>query len=332
MAKKIKDTDYLFLSTRVRALETQMLTRDRMEQMLEAKVPEDAAAVLLDCGYGDIRPLTVTGLNQALSAEQEKIYSELSFFAPDPVLIDVFKVRYDYHNAKVLLKSEAMGVDGAALYSRSGRFAPEKLQELYHEERYSELPESFGKALAEAKSILARTANPQLADFVLDRAMFEEMLAAAKATDCPFLTGYVRLLIDSSNLKSLVRTGRMHKDADFLRQVLLPDGNVDEDRLQAAGDGEGLTALFAHSPLEQAAARGAEALSGGSLTAFERACDNAVNTYLRAAKLVSYGPEAVAAYLAAVEGEITAVRMILTGKLAGIAPETIRERLRDLYA
>ena len=73
MAKKIKDTDYLFLSTRVRALETQMLTRDRMEQMLEAKVPEDAAAVLLDCGYGDIRPLTVTGLNQALSAEQEKI-------------------------------------------------------------------------------------------------------------------------------------------------------------------------------------------------------------------------------------------------------------------
>ena len=68
------------------------------------------------------------------------------------------------------------------------------------------------------------------------------------------------------------------------------------------------------------------------MTAFERACDNAVNTYLRAAKLVSYGPEAVAAYLAAVEGEITAVRMILTGKLAGIAPETIRERLRDLYA
>ena len=76
MDKKIKDTDYLFLSTRVRALETQMLTRDRMEQMLEAKVPEDAASVLLDCGYGDIRPLTVIGLNQALSAEQEKIYSD----------------------------------------------------------------------------------------------------------------------------------------------------------------------------------------------------------------------------------------------------------------
>ena len=35
---------------------------------------------------------------------------------------------------------------------------------------------------------------------------------------------------------------------------------------------------------------------------------------------------------AAVEGEITAIRMILTGRLAGIAPQVIRERLRDMYA
>ena len=158
------------------------------------------------------------------------------------------------------------------------------------------------------------------------------MLDAAKSADCPFLEGYARLQIDSANLKSLVRTGRMHKDADFLRDALLPGGNVSEDRLLSSGDGEGLAALFAHSPLEQAATLGAEALSGGSMTAFERACDNALNAYLRSAKLVSYGPEAVIAYIAAVEGEITAVRMILTGKLTGVAPETIRERLRDLYA
>ena len=44
------------------------------------------------------------------------------------------------------------------------------------------------------------------------------------------------------------------------------------------------------------------------------------------------GEEPVIAYQAAVENEITAVRMILTGRLAGIAPGVIRERLRDLYA
>ena len=68
------------------------------------------------------------------------------------------------------------------------------------------------------------------------------------------------------------------------------------------------------------------------MTAFEKACDNALVTYLRDAKLVSYGPAVAAAYLAALEGEGTALRMILTGRLAGIEPGTIRERLRDFYA
>ena len=41
--------------------------------------------------------------------------------------------------------------------------------------------------------------------------------------------------------------------------------------------------------LEKAGALGAECMTGGSMTAFELACDNAVNTYLRGAKLISYG-------------------------------------------
>ena len=73
-------------------------------------------------------------------------------------------------------------------------------------------------------------------------------------------------------------------------------------------------------------------MKGGPLTKFELACDNAVNAYLAQAKLVGYGEEPVIAYQAAVENELTAVRMILTGRLAGITPQVIRERLRDLYA
>ena len=93
-----------------------------------------------------------------------------------------------------------------------------------------------------------------------------------------------------------------------------------------------LVAVVYQRACSYAAALGAEAVDGGSMTAFELACDNAVTAYLRTAKLVSYGPEALIAYLAAVESETTAVRMILTGRLAGIAPDTIRERLRDMYA
>ena len=51
---KIKDTDYLFLSTRIRALERNLLTRERMERMLDAQTAGDAVKVLAECGYPEV--------------------------------------------------------------------------------------------------------------------------------------------------------------------------------------------------------------------------------------------------------------------------------------
>ena len=232
-------------------------------------------------------------------------------------------------NAKAMLKAEAMDSEPLPVMSASGRVSPEAMLAAYREERLHELPAALARAIAEGREVLARTANPQLADFAMDRAYFEE-LRALSAEKGDFVRGYVSILADSTNLKSAVRTARLGKNADFLRLALVPGGRVDADRFTAAGDV--LPALFGGSALAEAASLGAAASEGGSMTAFERACDNAVMTYLRGAKLVSFGEEAVLAYLAAVENEITAVRMILTGRLAGIAPQTIRERLRDLYA
>lgn len=59
MHKKLKDTDYLGISTRVRAMENRLLTRERMERMIEARTSEEAAKVLTECGYGELsRPGT----------------------------------------------------------------------------------------------------------------------------------------------------------------------------------------------------------------------------------------------------------------------------------
>ena len=93
-----------------------------------------------------------------------------------------------------------------------------------------------------------------------------------------------------------------------------------------------LTALYGNTWLGNAAAAGAAAMSGGALTAFELLCDNALMDYIRAAKLRSFGAAHVSAYLAAMENETTAARMILTGRLAGLQPAVIRERLRETYA
>jgi len=46
---------------------------------------------------------------------------------------------------------------------------------------------------------------------------------------------------------------------------------------------------------------------------------------------VSFGDSVLVAYVAAKENEITAARIIMSGRLSGVPTESIRERLRDAY-
>ena len=327
-----KKEAYLCLSAMLRAREPRLLNNERAERMLDAPNFEEAAKLFTDCGYADMSQMSANEIEAELAAHRRAVFQELEQFCPDKELVDVFRMKYDYHNVKVIIKAEAMGLEPQRLLSASGRIEPERLLALYNEDKLIELPGTFASAVEEAKSVLARSSNPQLADFVLDKAYFTELRSAADKTGCAFLKGYAEILIDAANLKSAVRTIRMGKAAGFLEEVIIPGGGVSAESIISAGDRDGITALFAHSGLDKAAALGNETAEGGTMTAFELACDNAVNSYLKSAKLAGYGPEPVVAYIAAVEGEITAARMILTGRLSGIKPEVIRERLRDLYA
>ena len=331
--KKCVREKYLYLSALLRAREARMLNRDRAERMIDASSFDEAAKMLTDCGYKDMSGFSAKQVEAALAGHRAEIFAELARISPDPEPVEVFRMRYDYHNAKIVIKTESDGRDRSDLMSEAGRVSPETLKRSFAEEKYLSLPPVLADAMVEAKSALARSRNPQLADFILDRAYFAELVAAADKLGSGFLLGYAQTMIDAANLRSAVRTMRMKKDAEFLKTALVPGGGTDIGRVLAAfGSGDTLAAIYANTLLASAAALGAAAVKGGTMTQFELACDNAVTAYLTGARLVSYGEAPVIAYLAAVEGEVTALRMILTGLLAGLPKETIRERLRDLYA
>ena len=47
-AKKAKETDFLHISARIRAMEPRLLTAERMERMIESRDAAEAAKVLFD--------------------------------------------------------------------------------------------------------------------------------------------------------------------------------------------------------------------------------------------------------------------------------------------
>lgn len=329
----INETNYLAITAMLAARTSGMLSAERMERMIAAPTNDDAVKILEECGYGDLSGLSLNEINAALEQRLAAVFDEVENMVPEKELVQMFRLKYDYHNVKTIIKSHGAETDGSALLSRRGSVDVGALEEAFRTGEYAMIPTPLAEAMQDASSTLSRTSNPQLADFALDKAYFVELKRLADSlSDSAFSEGYVRLLVDSANLRSAVRTWRMGKDADFLRLALIPGGEVSAENVALADSGDALSDLYRATQLGSAADAAAAAVSGGSLTAFEKACDNAVMRFVREAKIMRFSAAHVVSYLAAMENETTAARMILSGRQAGLRPDTIRERLRDTYA
>ena len=329
--KKISDREYLYLSAMLKAREANMLTRDKLERVLAAGSFDDAAKLLQESGWPDMSGQSAAGVDKLLSINSNFL-GIIDLTIPEREVVDVFRTKYDYHNAKAIVKGEGVGADPGHILSGAGTVAPQKLVEAFHEEDFRDIPPILAAAITEAKGVLARTDNPQAADFVLDKAYFAQLLELAGKVTSDYLGAYVRTLIDSANIRTVVRCFRMGKDPDFMRQALIDGGNVSMDfAVRGAVTADELSELFGSTVFREAAVLGGEAMEGGPMTRFEKACDNAVNAFLDRARRTGFGSEVAVGYLAAEENAITTVRMILTGLLSGIDPERLKERLRDTY-
>lgn len=334
MSGRVKDIDYLALSARIRGLIDTHLTGARMERFLAAKNDDEAQAVLTECGYPEFRLNDAVAMDKAIAEVEKATFDDMIDFAPDPAVIDVFRVPYDYHNCKALLKERATGVNADHMLMRNGRVDPETIRKAIQTTEIRLLPKTLSLALDEAWDVLDATDDPQLSEAVLDRATYAELREIADGTGSDFLKGYITLEIDSMNLRATVRALRMGKNADFLRNILVDGGEISADQIVGAlqtGDAR-IAELYAPTHLKEAAIAGEQAVrEGGSLAVFEKLGDDAEHDYLHDAVYMAFGDAVLIGYLAARQIEYRNVRIMLLGRDAGLSADEIRPRLRDAY-
>ena len=201
------------------ARETKMLSAERMERMIDAPTNDEAAKILEECGYGDLSGLSAKAAGAALEAHIAALFDEVEGMVPEAQLVQLFRLKYDYHNAKALIKAQAMGVECDAILSQRGTIPPQKLHAAFYEEDYRDIPSVLAQAMVSAAAILAHTANPQAADFELDRAYFAQMLDLANGlSDGGFARDYVQLQIDTRAIDLIPEA------LEFARMGILPAG------------------------------------------------------------------------------------------------------------
>ena len=178
-----RDTDYLAISARIHAMENRLLTRERMERMIEAKEDSDATKILVECGYGELTRLNLAELETLIAQNRAELFQDMKNAVPQRAAVEIFQLQYDYHNAKVLIKSNKNGKDPLPLLVGGGRYQGETLHSNFARDELGDVTAQFKHAVFEAKESLSSTNDPQQVDFILDRACFAEMEFLAKSTE-----------------------------------------------------------------------------------------------------------------------------------------------------
>lgn len=307
----------------LQAKEAHMVTRDRLERMLAEPTFEDAARIAVECGYEDMSGMDSVQIGEVLARHRDEAFAEVEDYLPERELLDMFSLKYDYNNAKVIVKAGGYKPEIEYMLSDSARSEVQEIVNAYDNAAFAEIPSEMLDAIKEAKTILLRTGNPQLADIILDKCYFAELQEMMKDKSSQ-LREYVQLSIDSANLRTAVRILLAGKREELLANALIEGGSIGVEEIMRVNTREELNTLFSTTAFKEAA-------QAESLSVFEREADNAVNSFLSGGKLSNFGPAEVVNYLTALENEIMSLRIVLTGRRVGIAPEKLKERLRDSY-
>lgn len=328
---------YAYSAARIFALENKLLGRDRIERMVESPTPEDVLKVLSETDYAAaVSELSgAKDYEELLSGEIRRVHDLFREISPNPRITDLFFLKYDFHNLKVLQKAKFLGKkQDNLLVEDGGTMSPSLLKEAVEEEDYSELPDYMSRALKEVHGAMAHRVDPQKIAIILDRAMYERIFEVCRRENDDFTLGYFRLLVDLTNIKSFFRVKKIERSFEFLKGLLLPGGDLDDNFfLEAMGEPiETIISSLNSKEYNRVIVQGAEEYTrSGSLSTFERLMDDFLLSYVKAARWNPLGIEPIIGYLLAKENEIRIIRIIMVGKINNLSADTIRERLRDVY-
>lgn len=207
---------YVYTVARLRGMENHILDVGFFSRIMDSSGIDDAIKALGETSYSQwLNQSGTLNFDKAIDSEMLATLDELSQFVPDKELLTIFRLPYDFHNVKVLLKGLFKVRGGESdgrrydLLSKLGTIDTNELTEAIETEEYGFLPYGLVDVIPQCWQLWDQTKNAQAVELLLDHQMFKAMLSIAEKLNVPAVTQWVRLKIDAENLRSAIRLARM---------------------------------------------------------------------------------------------------------------------------
>lgn len=321
---------YAYACARLSALNKRLIEPQTILRMADGSA-SDAMRALSDVRYGNLSDATAADVERMIEQEMADAMQEVRELSPAPAITDLFLLRADVQNLKVLLKARLLNQSDTA-FAPGGLFDRETLTAMVRDRQYGALPDTIRDALIALEKRLELHAEPQTISIALDRAYLKHALQQSKKN--AVFSQYFKAEADFDNVLTFLRLRAMGSSIQSLDEVILPEGGVRYADLYNAYElsFDSLNRVLKESVCPEALLSGLNAMQRtGNIVEVEKARDNYLVSLLSAHKYECETIYPIVGYYLAKEREGRAVRLIVTGKRNGIPDSVIRERLVKLY-
>ena len=321
-----------FACGRLSALEAGLLDQQAVKRMADGTL-EDAMRILQDVRYGDIPDATSADIERMIDNVRVRTAQELREISPRPAVTDLFLLRTDIQNLKMLLKARLMNETGTETEA-GGLFESDQLKKMVSDQSYKDLPGEIADALDALEKDLKTAVDPQHVSVALDRAYLAYAQKTAKEEGDRFARTYFDALCDFDNMLTFLRMRAAGMPKEALKEFALPTGGIRIEDLAASYElsEDSLRTVLTESPARDSLEKGLAAVQAtGSIAALERERDDFLLSLVKEHKYDALTMYPVYGYYFAREREAKAVRLIMTVKRNGLEDSVIQERLCELY-
>ncbi len=331
------NSDYSFACAKIRALENKLLTRNDFIRIMDLD-NEQILQYLIDHNYyvEGIDPDNVNFL-QVFSNEWKNVVELVTEMLENEMLNKAVRIKYDFLNLKILVKTsiqneeDRQNIEDIKLFKVT-TVPEEELKEIFFEGNFDRLPEYLRHEIKVFEQI--EKISPSMVDIILDKSMYSKLLDFAKKAQSEFLFQYFQRMIDLKNILNLFRLKSLNKEFKDYQLIVMQGGLLDIStlsKLYAESIDMIVNRLHYLDYYNELKAGYDYFEQTKSLSEMERLFDNWLINFIKTAKMVSFGPEAIIGYYFAKENELKNLRIILTGKENNLDKDMVTERLRENY-
>ncbi len=321
----MRDTDYAFCVARLRAKETDLLSENFINSLVDAADYNEAVRML--CENSWMEP--GMSYKDAVSVQSRDLWQLLNECVPDKAALKSLCILNDYFNIKAAVKCSLSGLDADDYFVYPTTLDLSDIRQHINAHDFSALPSELVECTSKAYDIANKTENGQMADIIIDKAALQALKTLSEKTKNKIFSSVCAFILDTTNIKIALRCAATSKSDDFVRSAISEAAYIDADKLinYAVNDKEELYSYLLQSRYSQGVK-----LYKESAFEFEKWCDDNVIEIVKGAKYTAFGFGPVFAYYQAKTTEIKNIRIILASLNSGIRSQDIRERLRIVYA